>query len=67
MNNRVVGLVSILSLLGVAMSVSADESIETNTTQSQITGTVNVKTPLLPIEIARAELWGLSETEWRRY
>ena len=67
MNNRVAGLLGILSLLSVAMSVSADESIETNTTQSQITGTVNVKTPLLPIEKARAEVWGLSETEWRRY
>ena len=67
MNNRIAGLVSILSLLGVAMSVSADESIETNTTQSQITGTVNVNTPLLPIEKARAEVWGLSKTEWRRY
>ena len=67
MNSRVAGVVSILSLLGVAMSVSADEPLETNTTQSQITGTVNVKTPLLPIEKARAELWELSETEWRRY
>ena len=67
MNSRVAGLVSILSLMGVAMSVNADESIETNTTQSQIIGTVNVKTPLLPIEKARAEVWGLSETEWRRY
>jgi len=49
------------------MSANANEPIEANTTQSQITGTVNVKTPLLPIEKARAELWGLSETEWRRF
>ena len=67
MNSRVAGLVSILSLLGTEIPANANEPIETDTTQSQITGTVDVKTPLLPIEKARAEVWGLSETEWRRY
>ena len=67
MNSRVAGLVSILSLLGVVIPVGADESLETNTTPSQITGTADVYTNLLPTEKARAELWELSETEWRRY
>ena len=67
MNNRIVGLVSILSLLSIAMPVSANEPIETDIIQSQITGTANINTPLIPIDKARAEVWGLSETEWRRY
>ncbi|MCB1764411.1 MAG: TIGR03759 family integrating conjugative element protein, partial [Gammaproteobacteria bacterium] len=48
-------------------SVSANEPVDPNNTQSQITNTTNVHTSLLPIEKARAEVWGLSETEWRRY
>ena len=67
MNSRVAGLVSILSLLGVAMSVNAEESLETNTTQSQITDTVNVKTPLLPLKKPVPESRDSPKPEWRRY
>ena len=61
MNSRVAGLVSILSLLGVAMSVNADESSRPIPPSRRSQDTVNVKTPLLPIEKARAEVWGLSK------
>ena len=67
MNSRIARLVSFSLVLSVAMSANAHESIATDTTQSRITGIANVNTPLLPLEKARAEAWGLSETEWRRY
>ena len=67
MNKRSVGYLGILSLLGIAMSVSADQSIITDATHAQIEDTARVNTPLLPVEKARAAAWGLSETEWRRY
>lgn len=67
MNRRSVRYLGIFSLLGIAMSVCADQPITTDATHSRIESTARVNTPLLPIEKARAATWGLSETEWRRY
>ena len=67
MNRRSVGCLGILSLLGIAISVSADQPITSDATRSRIENTARVNTPLLPVEKARAAAWGLSETEWRRY
>ena len=50
------------ALLGQALVATAAE-----VTHSQIERTPAKETRLSPTEAARAELWGLNETEWRRY
>lgn len=67
MNRRgaVLGVVAVV--IGTAISVSVDPSLASDSTRTRIKNTASFKTPLSPLETARAEVWGLSEMEWRRY
>ena len=68
LTNRRGAVLGILALgVGTAIVVIAERSLASDTTRSRIENTSSFKTPLSPLETARAEVWGLSETEWRRY
>ena len=60
-------LAGVALAIGTALSVNADLPVASDTAYSRIESTSSVTTPLAPLETARAEVWGLSETEWRRY
>jgi integrating conjugative element protein (TIGR03759 family) len=49
------------------LSAAAAETVASEPTHSQVQQTATVETPLSPTEAARAELWGLTPSEWRRY
>lgn len=66
-NRRRAALGVVALTIGTAISVSADPSLASDTTRSRIENTPSLKTPLSSLETARAEVWGLSETEWHRY
>jgi integrating conjugative element protein (TIGR03759 family) len=53
--------------LTYAVSAAAAEPGVSQATRSTVDQTAVIETPLSPSEAARAELWGLTETEWRRY
>jgi len=55
-----------LALVHNGLAVAAEPEVS-QTTRSAVEQTTVTETPLSPAESARAELWGLTETEWRRY
>lgn len=56
-----------LLVMGTTASVNAEQPMPSETTRSRIEKTSSVTTPLSALETARAEAWGLSQTEWLRY
>jgi len=56
------GLALVYALSGAAAEPEVSEISRPTVDRTSIT-----ETPLSPSEAARAELWGLTETEWRRY
>jgi integrating conjugative element protein (TIGR03759 family) len=60
-------LAGITFAVGIVMLVSGRQTVTADTEHSSFDQTNVVTTPLAPVEKARAETWGLSDTEWRRY
>jgi len=67
MTRRETLVAAVLLVVGTAPSADANRPIGSDTANSRIEDTSVVTTPLSSLERARAEAWGLSETEWRRY
>jgi len=60
-------LVGITFAMGIAMLVNAGPTVTTDARRSPFDQTIDVTTPLSPVEKTRAEAWDLSDTEWQRY
>jgi integrating conjugative element protein (TIGR03759 family) len=60
-------LVGITLAMGITMLVNAGPTVTSDATRSQFAQTSDVVTPLSPTDKARATIWDLSDTEWRRY
>ena len=60
-------LVGITFAMGIAMLVNAGPTVTTGAQRSPFDQTIDVTTPLSPVEKTRAEAWDLSDIEWQRY
>ncbi len=60
-------LVGITFAMGIAMLVNAGPTVTTDAQRSPFDQTIDVTTPLSPVEKTRAEAWDLSDIEWQRY
>jgi len=60
-------LVGITVAMGIAMLVNAGPTVTTDAQRSPFDQTIDVTTPLSPVEKTRAEAWDLSDIEWQRY
>ena len=60
-------LVGITFAMGIAMLVNAGPTVTTDARRSPFDQTIDVTTPLSPVEKTRAEAWDLSDIEWQRY
>ena len=60
-------LVGITLAMGITMLVNAGPTVTSDATRSQFAQTSDVVSPLSPTDKARATIWDLSDTEWRRY
>jgi integrating conjugative element protein (TIGR03759 family) len=60
-------LVGITLAMGITTLVNAGPAVTSDATRSQFEQTSDVVTPLSAIDKARATIWDLSDTEWRRY
>lgn len=59
--------VGITFAMGIAMLVNAGPTLTPGAQRSTFEQTIDVTTPLSPVEKARATIWDLSDTEWHRY
>lgn len=60
-------LLGIMFAMGIAMSIHAGPTVTTAAQRSAFDQTIDVTTPLSPVEKTRAEAWDLSDIEWQRY
>jgi integrating conjugative element protein (TIGR03759 family) len=60
-------LVGMTFAVGIAMLVNAGPMVTSDAQRSPFDQTIDVTTSLSPVDKARAEVWELSDTEWRRY
>lgn len=60
-------LVGTTLAMGITMSANAGPTVTSEATRSQFAQPSDVISPLSPTDKARATIWDLSNTEWRRY